>query len=148
MHTSRSSSYALWWHVAQQVEEGLLSWQGHSQWKTMDSVYFSPSNFLSPTIKKCHFSSFCGWLACDLPWFVFVWSLSPLWLFSTPWTVARQALLSMGLPRQECCHFLLHCHDWRPWIAILCWSWINPFHAVEVTGRLFILGQRDDYFFT
>ena len=112
----------------------------------MDSVYYSPPNFLSPTIKKSHFSIFCGWLACDLPWFICL-SLSRVWLFSTPWTIACQALLFMGLPRQSYCHFLLHCHDWRPWIAILCWSWINPFHAVEITGRLFILGQQDDYFF-
>ena len=30
-----------------------------------------------------------------------VWSLSCVQLFMTPWTVARQAPLSMGLPRQE-----------------------------------------------
>ena len=30
-----------------------------------------------------------------------VWSLSHVWLFATPWTVARQAPLSMGFPRQE-----------------------------------------------
>ena len=28
-------------------------------------------------------------------------SLSHVWLFATPWTVARQAPLSMGFPRQE-----------------------------------------------
>ena len=28
-------------------------------------------------------------------------SLSHVWLFATPWTVALQALLSMGFPRQE-----------------------------------------------
>ena len=28
-------------------------------------------------------------------------SLSRVWLFATPWTVAHQASLSMGLPRQE-----------------------------------------------
>ena len=27
--------------------------------------------------------------------------------FATPWTVACQAPLSMGFPRQESCHFLL-----------------------------------------
>ena len=30
-----------------------------------------------------------------------VQSLSYVWLFATPWTVAHQALLSMGFPRQE-----------------------------------------------
>ena len=29
-------------------------------------------------------------------------SFSPVWLFETPWTVACQAPLSMGFPRQEC----------------------------------------------
>ena len=32
---------------------------------------------------------------------LFVWSLSHAQLFVTPWTAARQAPLSMGLPRQE-----------------------------------------------
>jgi len=32
---------------------------------------------------------------------VIVWSLSPVQFFATPWTVAHQALLSMGFPRQE-----------------------------------------------
>ena len=32
---------------------------------------------------------------------VVVQSLSPVPLFATPWTVARQAALSMGFPRQE-----------------------------------------------
>ena len=30
-----------------------------------------------------------------------VWVLSRVWLFATPWTVACQALLSMGFSRQE-----------------------------------------------
>ena len=34
---------------------------------------------------------------------VVVWSLSCVWLFVTPWTVAHQAPLSMGFPRQEYC---------------------------------------------
>ena len=29
------------------------------------------------------------------------WVLSSVWLFATPWTVACQALLSVGFPRQE-----------------------------------------------
>ena len=32
---------------------------------------------------------------------VWCWSLSCVWLFSTSWTVAFQASLSMGFPRQE-----------------------------------------------
>ena len=32
---------------------------------------------------------------------VCVWLLSPVWVFVTPWTVARQAPLSMGFSRQE-----------------------------------------------
>ena len=34
-------------------------------------------------------------------WKVKVKSLSPVWLFSTPWTAARQAPPSMGFSRQE-----------------------------------------------
>ena len=33
--------------------------------------------------------------------FVAVCVLSPVWVFATPWTVAHQAPLSMGFPRQE-----------------------------------------------
>ena len=40
---------------------------------------------------------------------VVVWSLSRVQLFETPWTVARQAPLSMGFPRQE---------YWGGWDAI------------------------------
>ena len=29
------------------------------------------------------------------------WMLSHVWLFATPWTVAHQAPMSMGFPRQE-----------------------------------------------
>ena len=32
---------------------------------------------------------------------LFVWLLRHVWLFVTPWTVAHQAPLSFGLPRQE-----------------------------------------------
>ena len=36
-----------------------------------------------------------------------VYSLSHVWLFVTPWTVAHQAPLSMGFSRQEYCSGLL-----------------------------------------
>ena len=36
-----------------------------------------------------------------LLYLVLVQSLSSIWLFATPWTVAHQAPLSMGFPRQE-----------------------------------------------
>ena len=38
---------------------------------------------------------------------VVVYSLSHIWLFVTPWTVAHQAPLSIGFPRQEYCSGLL-----------------------------------------
>ena len=41
------------------------------------------------------------WSACGLPHTVKVKSLSRVWLFVTLWTIARQALLSMGFSRQE-----------------------------------------------
>ena len=34
-------------------------------------------------------------------WVVVIWSLSHVWLFATPWTVAHQAPLSMGFSGQE-----------------------------------------------
>ena len=37
----------------------------------------------------------------SLWWYVVVQSLSYVWVFVTPWTVARQAPLSMGFSRQE-----------------------------------------------
>ena len=37
----------------------------------------------------------------DIYKFVVVYSLSHVQLFATPWTVARQAPLSMGFPKQE-----------------------------------------------
>ena len=39
--------------------------------------------------------------------FVVVYLLSHIWLFVTPWTVAHQAPLSMGFPRQESWNGLL-----------------------------------------
>ena len=47
----------------------------------------------------------------DLCVWVCLCVLSYVWLFATPWTVARQAPLSVEFPRQEYrvgCHFLLH----------------------------------------
>ena len=38
--------------------------------------------------------------------YVVVWLLNHVWLFVTPWTVARQSPLSMGFPRQECWSWL------------------------------------------
>ena len=46
------------------------------------------------------------WLCSPLV-VVLVRLLSRVWLFATPWTVARQAPLSMGSPRQEHCSRLL-----------------------------------------
>ena len=36
-----------------------------------------------------------------IEFFIVVYSLSHVWSFATPWTVAHQALLSMGFPKQE-----------------------------------------------
>ena len=41
-------------------------------------------------------SSSINWVSCACVLF-----LSCVWLFATPWTVAQQAPLSMGFPRQE-----------------------------------------------
>ena len=48
----------------------------------------------SPLIQNCYL----GQVAC-----VCAQLLSHVWLFVTPWTVARQAPLSMGFPRQKYC---------------------------------------------
>ena len=37
------------------------------------------------------------------------WSLSCVWLFETPWTIACQAPLSLGFPRQE--YTAVGCHS-------------------------------------
>ena len=42
-----------------------------------------------------------GYSAVKLDWKLKCWQLSCVWLFVTPWTVARPALLSMGFSRQE-----------------------------------------------
>ena len=43
-----------------------------------------------------------GDTTCSVPAFkAVIQSLSRVWLFATPWTVTRQAPLSMGFPRQE-----------------------------------------------
>ena len=46
------------------------------------------SGHLEPTLKPCF---------CLLFWKPLAYSLSHIWLFVTPWTVACQALLSMGI---------------------------------------------------
>ena len=52
-------------------------------------------------------------------------SLGPVQLFVTPWTIAHQAPLSMGLSRQGywmCCHFLLQgiflTQGWNPHLLL------------------------------
>ena len=53
--------------------------------------------------------------------------LSHVWLFVTPWTVAHQAPLSMGLSKQDYgvgCHFLPQgIFPPGDWICISCGSW-------------------------
>ena len=56
-----------------------------------------PGSFVHSTRNHCPFSS-PGW---GLGLGTCVCSLSRVWLFETPWTVARQAPLSMGFSRQE-----------------------------------------------
>ena len=49
-------------------------------------------------------------LTYNLSWHLMVCANLCVWLFATPWTVAHQAPLTTGFPRQEywvCCYFLL-----------------------------------------
>ena len=50
--------------------------------------------------KYTHILASCIWCACTHIVIV-VYSLSHVWLFVTPWTIAHQIPLSMGFPRQE-----------------------------------------------
>ena len=58
-------------------------------------------------------------------------SLRCVWPFATPWTVSRQALLSMGLPRQEYCSGLLY-----PPPQGLLTQGSNHISDVSCTGRI------------
>ena len=63
------------------------------------------SSWLQPgrSSVKTHWLSGLDLCLCCLKYAVFmcVWSMSHVWLFETPWTVALQAPLSMGFSRQE-----------------------------------------------
>ena len=53
-------------------------------------------------VTSAEFNKLHKWLRCRLVWEVKVWqSLSCVWLFAIPWTVACQAPLSMQSSRQE-----------------------------------------------
>ena len=63
------------------------------------------------------------------------------------WTVARQAPLSMGLPRQEYwsgCHFLLHRYTFGRYFLLVCdfdAGRENPFHSLRA-GSFLTLGNE------
>ena len=63
------------------------------------------------------------------------------------WTVARQAPLSMGLPRQEYwsrCHFLLHRYTFGRYFLLVCdfdAGRGNPFHGLRA-GSCLTLGNE------
>ena len=65
--------------------------------------YFSLRNFIKILRGQFSFSYFSNskHSAGQIQMLVVVQSLSCVRLFATPWTVAHQALLSMGFPRQE-----------------------------------------------
>ena len=65
-------------------------------------IYISLVNLFALEEKKCRLQSY--FLSCIIVYFHFVWkwkSLSHVWFFATPWTVAHQAPLSMAFSRQE-----------------------------------------------
>ena len=63
------------------------------------------------------------------------------------WTVARQAPLSMGFPRQEywsVCHFLLHRYTFERYFLLVCGfdaGMGDPFHGLRV-GSCLTLGNE------
>ena len=72
-------------------------------WSLCDSIDGSPPGSLISGILQARTLE---WVAISFSiawkWKVKGKSLSPVWLFATPWTVAHQASLSMGFSRQEC----------------------------------------------
>ena len=71
----------------------------------------------------------------------FVYVLSRVWLFVTPWTVARQAPLSMRFPRQEYWRGLSfpppgNLSQHRDWTCI---SYISPLPHLESLPPLILL---------
>ena len=74
--------------------------------------------------------------------FCVVQSLSPVWLFATPWTVARQTPLSMGFPRQEHWNGLPFPSPGdlpNPGIELLCPALADGFFTTELPGKLKIV---------
>ena len=59
-----------------------------------------PASLTSPALAGRFFTTRATWKAWDEKWSE-VKSLSRVWLFATPWTVAHQAPPSMGFSRQE-----------------------------------------------
>ena len=76
-------------------------WSPLSQGKTRGLVILWYSSLLHKTNTLRTYSwttlAFLSWGFCLLPF----WSLSYVWLFVTPWTVAHQPPLSVGFSRQE-----------------------------------------------
>ena len=63
---------------------------------------------------------------------VYVQSLSHFWLFATPWTLAAQAPLSMGFPRQEYWRWLPFPSPGTSWPGG--WTWVSC-----LAGRFFTI---------
>ena len=64
-------------------------------------------------------------------------SLSHVWLFATPWTVAHQAPLSMGFPRQEYWSELL-----LPSLSSLITSWQIDRETMEIVRGFIFWGSK------
>ena len=64
---------------------------------------YKPAGTVLPTLTCVHISwdLVKKWILVHQAVGVFCSVLSRVWLFATPWTVAQQAPLSMGFPRQE-----------------------------------------------
>ena len=77
------------------------------RWRFVHYIWLSYLSFLNYLLKKRSIvnSQCCINFRCTVKWFSYTWSevksLSRVRLFATPWTVARQAALSMGFSRQE-----------------------------------------------
>ena len=75
-------------------------------------MYYILNKFIKNTIYiicyKYRYIIYIFWIICYL--YIIMYVLSHVWLFLTPWTVARQAPLSMEFPSKNTeagCHFLL-----------------------------------------
>ena len=147
-----SDSFATPWAIAQQAPLS-MEFPRHEYWSGLP--FPTPGDLPDPRIKHVSPALAGGFFTIVRPQ-----SLSRVWLFVTPWTVAHQPLVSMELSRQNirmgCCSLLqrlfltqglnpslLHCKQF-----LCCLSYREVPKALEIPGMGDKLGRatRTPYF--